>query len=90
MDRKLLILKVKNCAPCARQAQIIEEVKPEIHLQGIYVEEQDIHLNPDLVDEYGVTSAPTVVLLNKKGKLLKKWSGVKDASEIRTILELNA
>lgn len=90
MDRRLLILKVKNCAPCARQAQIIEEVKPEIHKNGIYIEEEDIHSKPELVDEYGITSAPTVVLLNKKGKLLKKWSGVKDAGEIRNILELNA
>lgn len=80
---KLLQFKANWCGPCKQQTKLFEEVPLSIELQGI-----DIDEDPDnLVNKYEIRSVPTMVLIDKEGEILKKWTGITSTSTIEEYIK---
>lgn len=60
MKTVLLYFSASWCQPCKRLAPLIDEILSEnkdVALQKVDIEEQ-----PDLVDQFGIKSVPTIVM----------------------------
>jgi thioredoxin 1 len=71
------------CGPCKKQDPIIddlEEQHPDIEFEKIDVDE-----SPDVAQEYGVRSVPTIVV-EKDGEVVEKFIGLTQANEIESAL----
>jgi thioredoxin 1 len=71
------------CGPCKKQDPIIddlEEQHPDIDFEKIDVDE-----SPDVAQEYGVRSVPTIVV-EKDGEVVEKFIGLTQANEIESAL----
>ena len=71
------------CGPCKKQDPIIddlEEQHPDIEFEKIDVDE-----SPDVAQEYGVRSVPTIVV-EKDGEVVEKFIGLTQANEIDSAL----
>ena len=73
------------CGPCRMVVPIVEEIaaeRPDILVGKINVDEQ-----PELANEFGIMSIPTLVVM-KDGKILKKATGARPKHAILSMLEL--
>ena len=73
------------CGPCRMVVPIVEEIaaeRPDILVGKINVDEQ-----PELANEFGIMSIPTLVVM-KDGKILKKATGARPKHAILAMLEL--
>ena len=71
------------CGPCRMVVPIVEEIaaeRPDILVGKINVDEQ-----PELANEFGIMSIPTLVVM-KDGKVLKKASGARPKHAILAML----
>ena len=71
------------CGPCKKQDPIIddlEEEHPDVDFEKIDVDE-----SPDVAQEYGVRSVPTIVV-EKDGEVVEKFIGLTQANEIESAL----
>ena len=71
------------CGPCKKQDPIIddlEEEHPDVEFEKIDVDE-----SPDVAQEYGVRSVPTIVV-EKDGEIVEKFIGLTQANEIESAL----
>jgi thioredoxin 1 len=71
------------CGPCKKQDPIIddlEEEHPDVEFERIDVDE-----SPDVAQEYGVRSVPTIVV-EKDGEVVEKFIGLTQANEIEGAL----
>ena len=72
------------CGPCRMVVPIVEEIaaeRPDILVGKINVDEQ-----PELANEFGIMSIPTLVVM-KNGKILKKASGARPKHAILAMLK---
>ena len=73
------------CGPCRMVVPIVEEIaaeRPDILVGKINVDEQ-----PELANEFGIMSIPTLVVM-KDGKILKKATGARPKHAILAMLDL--
>ena len=71
------------CGPCRMVVPIVEEIaaeRPDILVGKINVDEQ-----PELANEFGIMSIPTLVVM-QDGKILKKASGARPKHAILSML----
>ena len=71
------------CGPCRMVVPIVEEIaaeRPDILVGKINVDEQ-----PELANEFGIMSIPTLVVM-KDGKILKKATGARPKHAILAML----
>jgi len=61
------------CGPCLMLSPIIEEVGLELK-DKVKVVKMNVDENPQISQEYGITSIPTVILF-EKGKVVEKIIG---------------
>jgi thioredoxin 1 len=65
------------CSPCKQLAPIFEQLKTEI--SEVSFETIDVDQNPELTQQYMVTSVPTVVI-EKDGQSVQRYTGVQPKS----------
>lgn len=71
------------CGPCKKQDPILEELKekhPDVKFEKIDVDE-----DPDVAQEYGVRSVPTIVI-EKDGEIVEKFIGLTQGEKIEAAL----
>lgn len=71
------------CGPCQMVAPVIEEIAKErldIKVGKVNVDEQ-----PELADQFGVTSIPTLVVM-KDGKIVNQALGARPKNQILAML----
>ena len=62
------------CGPCQKIKPIIEEISKRVDDKILKVCKIDIDNNSDLVDEYNITSVPTLILIKEKN-IIDSYSG---------------
>ena len=68
------------CAPCKKLAKDFEN-------ENLRVESIDIEQEADMVDEYGIRSVPTTIILDENDKEIKRWVGTFNVKEIHNYLK---
>ena len=68
------------CAPC-------KKLSKDLANENIRVESIDIEQEADLVDEFGVRSVPTTIILDENDKEIKRWVGTFNVKEIHDYLK---
>ena len=76
---KILRFTASWCAPCKSLAKNLEEAK-----LGIPIEVVDIDVYDDVAVEYGIRSVPTLVLMGENKTVIRRITGAKTVSELRT------
>ena len=72
------------CGPCRMVVPIVEEIaaqRPDILVGKINVDEQ-----PELANEFGIMSIPTLVVM-KNGRIVKKAAGARPKHAILAMLD---
>ena len=87
-DRLILVkYSAPTCAPCHTLKPILEKVVNEFDGKVHYVE-IDIEQDPDIAENAGVISTPTIQFFKNKG-LVEQLKGMKRKSEYRQVIESN-
>lgn len=72
------------CGPCQALAPTMEELEKE-HPEVEFVR-VDIDKEPEMAEEYGVMSIPTLVFLDKEGKIKEQLIGLRPKAELEKLL----
>ena len=70
------------CGPCKEISPILEEINNEMH-KKIKIVKVNIDDNPNIPNQYGVQSIPTLIIF-KKGKVIATKVGATIKSELLT------
>lgn len=62
------------CGPCQKIKPIIEEISNRVDKNLLKVCKIDVDTNSELVDEYNITSVPTLILIKEKN-IIDSYSG---------------
>lgn len=81
--KTLLKFSADYCTPCKHLSKTLAEV----NLQGISYQEINIEGNLDLVKQWSIRSIPTLILLDEKGKEIKRHTGSLSATDLMEFLE---
>jgi len=84
MEKKLLKFYANWCGPCVVMKPVAEKIAKEHELELVEV---NIDTEKDLASEYGVTSIPTLVLL-EDGKEVARYSGAQTQTRVSSALGL--
>ena len=76
-----------TCIPCKRMSPVLTALEAQ-YPKGLYVAKVNVAYERELVEEYGIRSAPTFLLF-KNGKIVDRFSGVKRRDELEKIIEQN-
>lgn len=74
------------CAPCALLANVLQTNASTLEFHGAELIEQDIVEEPEIIEQYGITSAPTVIF-EKDGEEVARLAGARAISEVFMTLE---
>lgn len=72
------------CGPCRMVSPIIDEIAREV--SDIIVAKVNVDENPELSNEFGVFSIPTLVVMND-GKVVSKVAGARPKAAILAMLD---
>lgn len=61
------------CGPCRQLGPVMNEIKGQF--SNVKFEEIDVDTEPELVEQYRVTSVPTVII-EKNGELYERFTGL--------------
>lgn len=75
------------CMPCNMLKPVLEKVANE-YKGKIFLAKVNVQENPELAEEYGVMSIPSVKLF-KKGKIVADFSGAIPESRVKEWLDKN-
>jgi thioredoxin 1 len=78
---KILKFYADWCAPCKLLGQKLESANLPIPISEIDVEDND-----DLVREYNIRNVPVTILLDDQGNPVKRWAGVFDINELKSLI----
>ena len=76
---KIVVFSAKWCSYCKKQHETLKE------LDDIWIGKVDGDKSPELTSEYGVMGFPTFIIF-KDGKLINKFSGYRNKTELMKIL----
>ena len=68
------------CAPCRRQAPIVEEIASELGNKAVICK-MDVDQNPNITKRYDVQNIPTILIF-KNGTLVQTLVGLQDKSTL--------
>lgn len=71
------------CGPCKMLTRIIDESVEEV-TQHVELKRVDVDQEPALSAQFQIRAVPTMVLVNKEGKVLWKHTGVMEVRDIVT------
>jgi len=80
---KVLKFSASWCGPCKSLSEIIEKAGDKI---TVPVEEIDIDSNMNKVEEYGIRSVPTLILLDNAGIEMKRNAGTLSEKDLLQFL----
>jgi thioredoxin 1 len=72
------------CSPCRALTPIVEEVSTEY--EDVKFGKVDVDDNGELGSQYGIRSIPTILIF-KNGEVVDKHVGMKQKSDIKSILD---
>ena len=61
------------CGPCRQLGPVMNEIKGQF--SNVKFEEIDVDTEPELVEQYRVTSVPTVII-ERNGELYERFTGL--------------
>ena len=70
------------CGPCRMFKPVMEQVSSALGIQVNYI---DVDTNPDLTQQYAVSSVPTVVVVNN-GNAVYRNTGVMSKPQLTQVL----
>ncbi len=73
------------CAPCRMMAPLLEELQEEFAGRARFVK-LNVDENPQMAQEYGITSIPTLLTF-KDGQMLDRNIGVSTKDHYRSLIE---
>lgn len=73
------------CGPCQQIAPLIDELSSEMDGRA-KVYKVDVDNNPELAQQYGVMSVPTLMLI-KSGEVVNRWVGFTPKSTLAEAIE---
>ncbi|MDY6765072.1 MAG: thioredoxin [Halobacteria archaeon] len=73
------------CGPCKKQDPILEELAEE-YSDAFTLEKVDVDDNPDIAQQYGVRSVPTIVI-EKDGEVVEKFIGLTRKEKLEEALQ---
>lgn len=76
-----------SCVPCKRMSQVLAELE-ESYAGKLYVGKVNIAYEPELVEKYEVSSAPTLVFF-KDGKEIQRLTGVQKKADLEKFISEN-
>ena len=74
------------CGPCRMLAPIVSEVAEEFG-KKVKVCKIDVDEEPEIAEEYGISSVPTLLLI-KNGDIVSWLTGVVPKEEVQALFEL--
>ena len=72
------------CGPCRMVGPVIEQIADE--REDVLVAKVNVDNEPELAEQYGVFSIPTLVVM-KGGEILRQSTGARPKSQILSMLE---
>lgn len=72
-----------TCGPCKALSPILEDISNEF--QNIRVAKVDVTRNPEVSNQFGVMSVPTIVFM-KNSKIKNTIRGLKDKNYLRSMV----
>ena len=76
-----------SCVPCKRMSPVLAELE-ESYAGKLYVGKVNIAYEPELVEKYEVSSAPTLVFF-KDGKEIQRLTGVQKKADLEKFISEN-
>ena len=80
---RLLKFYASWCGPCKQQGNILEGFKA-LPIESIDVDDDD---NTDIIDKYGIRGLPTILLLDDKNEIIKRFGGLTSLEEINEAIK---
>lgn len=74
-----------GCVPCRRMAPVLSRTESEYDGK-LQVGRVNLTQNPDLVEQYGITAAPTFLLF-KDGSEQERFHGVTKENDLKAAIE---
>jgi len=74
---KLLKFEASWCGPCKAMDYVFDMINLDVDIERI-----NIDFNKELCDKYEVRSVPTLIVINDKGKELRRTTGMKNTDEL--------
>lgn len=74
-----------TCVPCKRMAPVLTTLENQ-YADDIFIAKVNVAYDRELVERYGVTSAPTFLFF-RDGEVVEQFSGVKRKEELEQIIE---
>lgn len=73
------------CQPCKAFKPVVQQAAQET---GKYVQFVDAEQNKHMAEQYGITSVPTIVVVNDAGQVVNRLSGVQSKSTVANLLSI--
>lgn len=77
-----------SCVPCKRMSPVLAELE-EQYKDQLFVGKVNIAYEAELVEKYGVMSAPTFLIF-KDGEEAARFTGVRKKAELEQIIQENS
>ena len=78
--KQLFYLSAPWCQPCKTFSPVMEQVSKNISVRKI-----NIDYEPDVVNRFGVSSVPTVILVENEREV-RRFTGVKSYNEVMNFI----
>lgn len=76
-----------HCTPCKRMSPVLSALE-EKYSEGVRITKVNAEYEPELAEEYYITSTPTFLLF-KNGEITERLTGARKKEELEQIIELN-
>lgn len=80
---RVLYFSTRNCQPCVQFKPIVQTVCSQLALPLQFIDAQD---NSAMAQQYGITSVPTILVLDEAGNVLKRHTGAVPKPQFQTMI----
>lgn len=76
-----------SCVPCKMMSPVLTALEKQ-YPDGLYIAKVNIAYEKELVEQYKIKSAPTLLFF-KNGEVVEQFSGAKKKEELEQMIEAN-
>lgn len=80
---RILYFSTRTCAPCAQFKPIVMSV---CSTMGVQLDMYDAIERQDLANQYGVSSVPTLIIMNSSGAVIGRQTGAMPKAQFQETL----